>query len=195
MTCWSGSAQTVAVFRRSTPPYVRDPGALVADGETTPRPRTCNRLTARPEPSRLRRPARASVTIRAPWLSALALCPAPSPAPCRARRPAPPAIPATGRRSGHRRRPNPMYPKRASTSRMIRMITMSDISGSSLTMKRRQVARGQRTAGTPSCENTYRRQVPRRSAWETPMRRIVSQSNDRSERISTTPPLRSYSGI
>ena len=36
------------------------------------------------------------------------------------------------------------------------MITMSDMSGSSLTMKRRQVARDQRTAGIPSCENTYR---------------------------------------
>ena len=74
-----------------------------------------------------------------------------------------------------------MYPKRASTSRMIGMIAISDMSGSSLTMKRRRVAGGQRRQGLPRVKTLSGVGAQTRGAG-TAMRRLVSQSNDRSER-------------
>ena len=165
--------------------------SAVADGETAPHPRTCNRLMARPEPSRFRRPAREGVTIRARWLSALALCPAPSPA----RRPAPPAIRAAGRRSDQRRRPNPMYPKRASTSRMIRMITMSDMSGSSLNSRSAGKWRGiSARPGLPRVKTPVAVGAQTRGAGNADASH--RQPEQRSEREDlTTPPLGSQRGV
>src|SRR3954464_7052417 len=54
-------------------------------------PTRCNRrLAGAPGRSQSRQPAHRSVTIRERRLSALALCPAPTPARCRAQCPAPP---------------------------------------------------------------------------------------------------------